>query len=55
MGALTTTATEKYRAPFEPLIGNVSFAEFNNLGSARQAITQRTCAVIVEPVQGEVV
>ena len=53
MGALATTATEKYRAPFEPLIGGVSFAEFNNLNSARQAITERTCAVIVEPVQGE--
>ncbi len=53
MGALSVTATEKYRAPFEPLIGDVSFAEFNNLESARQAITERTCAVIVEPVQGE--
>jgi acetylornithine/N-succinyldiaminopimelate aminotransferase len=53
MGALATTATEKYRAPFAPLIGDVSFAEFNNLDSARQAITDRTCAVIVEPVQGE--
>ena len=53
MGALSVTATEKYRAPFEPLIGNVSFAEFNNLDSAREAIGQNTCAVIVEPVQGE--
>lgn len=53
MGALSVTATEKYRAPFEPLIGDVTFAEFNNLDSARQAITERTCAVIVEPVQGE--
>ncbi len=53
MGALAVTATEKYRAPFEPLIGDVTFAEFNNLDSARQVITERTCAVIVEPVQGE--
>lgn len=53
MGALATTATAKYRAPFEPLIGGVTFAEFNNLDSARQAITAQTCAVIVEPVQGE--
>lgn len=53
MGALAVTATEKYRAPFEPLIGDVTFAEFNNLDSARRAITERTCAVIVEPVQGE--
>ena len=53
MGALAVTATAKYRTPFEPLIGNVTFAEFNNLDSARQAITGQTCAVIVEPVQGE--
>jgi predicted acetylornithine/succinylornithine family transaminase len=53
MGALAVTATEKYRAPFEPLIGNVSFGEFNNLDSARAVINRETCAVIVEPVQGE--
>ncbi len=53
MGALALTATEKYRAPFEPLIGNVSFAQFNNLNSARRSITEKTCGVIVEPVQGE--
>lgn len=53
MGALAATATLKYREPFEPLIGEVSFAQFNNLDSARQAITGQTCAVIVEPVQGE--
>jgi acetylornithine/N-succinyldiaminopimelate aminotransferase len=53
MGSLAVTATEKYRKPFEPLMGDVTFAEFNNLDSARQAITERTCAVIVEPVQGE--
>jgi len=53
MGALACTATEKYRKPFEPLMGDVSFAEYNNLDSAFQAITKQTCAVIVEPVQGE--
>ncbi|HEX9926002.1 MAG TPA: aminotransferase class III-fold pyridoxal phosphate-dependent enzyme, partial [Anaerolineae bacterium] len=53
MGSLAVTATEKYRAPFEPLIGGVSFAGFNNLDSARQTINHYTCAVIVEPVQGE--
>ncbi len=53
MGSLSVTATEKYRAPFEPLISNVAFAEYNNLDSARQVIDQNTCAVIVEPVQGE--
>ena len=53
MGSLATTATEKYRKPFEPLMGDVTFAEFNDLDRASQTITERTCAVIVEPVQGE--
>jgi len=53
MGSLACTATEKYRQPFEPLMGDVTFAEYNNFDSAYQAITRRTCAVIVEPIQGE--
>jgi predicted acetylornithine/succinylornithine family transaminase len=53
MGALSVTATEKYRAPFEPLIPGVTFAEFNDLESAKAAINEKTCTVIVEPVQGE--
>ncbi|MCB0037818.1 MAG: aspartate aminotransferase family protein, partial [Anaerolineales bacterium] len=53
MGALSTTYKDKYREPFEPLIKGVTFAEFNNLQSAKAAIDAETCAVIVEPVQGE--
>ncbi len=53
MGAVAATATEKYRAPFEPVMPGVTFAKFNNIESARAAITEHTCAVIVEPVQGE--
>ncbi len=53
MGSLAVTHKEKYRAPFEPLMPNVAFAEFNNLESAAAAIDDETCAVIVEPVQGE--
>ncbi|MDQ4075841.1 MAG: acetylornithine transaminase, partial [Chloroflexota bacterium] len=53
MGALATTANAKYREPFGPLIGGVSFAEFNNLESASELINTNTAAVIVEPVQGE--
>ncbi len=53
MGAVAATATEKYRAPFEPVMPGVTFAAFNNIASARAAITKKTCAVIVEPVQGE--
>ncbi|BDF03974.1 aspartate aminotransferase family protein [[Clostridium] hylemonae] len=53
MGALSVTEHEAYRAPFEPLIPGVSFAEFNNLESVRALVTDKTCAVILEPLQGE--
>ena len=53
MGALSATATEKYRTPFEPLVPGVRFAPFNDADAADQAITEDVCAVIVEPVQGE--
>ena len=53
MGALSVTGTEKYRTPFEPLIGGVSFAEFNDLESVKAAVTEKTCAIIMETVQGE--
>mgnify|MGYP001333534727 FL=1 len=53
MGALSVTGTKKYREPFEPLIGGVKFAEFNNLESVEVLINDNTCAVILEPVQGE--
>jgi acetylornithine/N-succinyldiaminopimelate aminotransferase len=53
MGALSTTATEKYRVPFEPLVPGVRFVPFNDVAAARAAITDDVCAVIVEPIQGE--
>ena len=53
MGALSVTGTEHYREPFEPLIGGVKFADFNNLDSVKAQITDKTCAIITEVVQGE--
>lgn len=53
MGALSVTGNPKYREAFEPLIGGVVFADFNNLESVKDKITDNTCAIIVEPVQGE--
>ena len=52
-GALSVTYKEKYRAPFEPLMPGVTFASYNDLEAAKAAIDANTCAVIVEPVQGE--
>lgn len=53
MGALSVTGTEHYREPFEPLIGGVKFADFNDLESVKAQIADKTCAVITEVVQGE--
>jgi acetylornithine/N-succinyldiaminopimelate aminotransferase len=53
MGALSITGTKKYREAFEPLIGGVRFAEFNDLSSVKANINDNTCAVIMEPIQGE--
>lgn len=53
MGALSITGTKKYRDAFEPLIGGVVFAEYNNLDSVKDLVQENTCAVIMETVQGE--
>ena len=53
MGALAVTGTAHYREPFEPLIGGVRFADFNDLESVKAQVTEKTCAVITETVQGE--
>lgn len=53
MGALSVTEHPTYREPFEPLIPGVSFAEFNNLESVKKLVNEKTCGIIVEPVQGE--
>ncbi len=53
MGALSITGNPKYREPFEPLIGNVKFADLNDFDSILANVTEKTCAIIMEPVQGE--
>lgn len=53
MGALAVTGNPKYREPFEPLIGNVRFAEYNNIESVKAQLTDKTCAILMETVQGE--
>lgn len=53
MGALSVTEHEAYRTPFEPLIPGVKFAVFNDLDSVKKLVTEKTCAIILEPIQGE--
>lgn len=53
MGALSVTGNEKYQKPFGQLIGNIKFAKYNNLESVKKLINNKTCAIIMETVQGE--
>ncbi len=53
LGALSVTGNAHYREPFEPLAGGVRFADFNDLGSVERAVTDKTCGIILETVQGE--
>lgn len=53
MGALSVTGTAAYRESFEPLIPGVRFARFNDLDSVKANITDKTCAILLEPLQGE--
>lgn len=53
MGALSVTSTEKYQAPFRPLIPGVEVGKVNDFERLQNLITDETCAVIIEPVQGE--
>lgn len=53
MGALSITGTKKYREAFEPGIGNIKFAELNDIDSVLNCLSDKTCAIILETVQGE--
>lgn len=53
LGALSVTGNTHYQEPFKPLIGGIRFARFNDLDSVKAQLTEKTCAVILETVQGE--
>ena len=53
IGALSVTGNAHYREPFEHLMGGVKFADFNDLESVNAQVTDKTCAIIMETVQGE--
>ncbi len=53
LGALAVTGNSHYREPFEPLPGIVRFAEYNDLDSVKALINEKTCAIILETIQGE--
>lgn len=53
IGALSVTGNAHYREPFEPLMPGVRYADFNDLESVKSQITDKTCAIIFETIQGE--
>lgn len=53
MGALSVTGNPKYREAFEPMIGNIRFAKMNDFESVLSNVTDKTCAILFETVQGE--
>jgi len=53
MGALATTWKDKYKKPYEPLIGDVEFVPYNDPEALAETVDADTAAVIVEPIQGE--
>ena len=53
MGALSATGNPKYREAFEPMIGNIRFAKMNDFESVLSQVTDKTCAILFETVQGE--
>ncbi|MDY5868927.1 MAG: aspartate aminotransferase family protein [Suilimivivens sp.] len=53
MGALSVTGNPKYREAFQPMIGNIRFARMNDFESVLANVTDKTCAILFETVQGE--
>lgn len=53
MGALSVTGNPKYREAFQPMIGNIRFARMNDFDSVLANVTDKTCAILFETVQGE--
>src|SRR5436190_8641607 len=52
-GALSVTWDEHYRAPFAPLVPNITFVPVNNPAKLQEAVSEKTAAIILEPIQGE--
>ena len=53
LGALAVTGNAHYQEPFGPMIDGIKFAEYNNLESVESLITDKTCAIVLETLQGE--
>lgn len=53
MGSLSVTGNPHYQEDFKPLLSGIRFAKFNDLESVKSLVNEKTCAIILEPIQGE--
>lgn len=53
LGALSVTGNDHYQEPFAPLLPGIRFADFNDLDSVKALVNDKTCAVVMETIQGE--
>ncbi|KAH8157563.1 hypothetical protein CIB48_g10686 [Xylaria polymorpha] len=53
MGSLSATPNPKYQEPFSPMVPGFKYGTYNDVGAINDLVTERTCGVIIEPIQGE--
>ncbi len=53
LAAVTATGQEKFHKGFEPLVPGFKYVPFNDISALKQAISDKTCAIMLEPIQGE--
>ncbi len=53
LGAITATGQEKYQKDLNPLLDGILYADFNDFESVKKLVSEKTCAILVEPIQGE--
>ncbi|KAJ9649293.1 acetylornithine aminotransferase [Coniosporium tulheliwenetii] len=53
MGSLSATPNPKYQKPFAPMLPGFRYGEYNNIAAIDELVTEKTCGVIIEPIQGE--
>ncbi|KAK6600984.1 Acetylornithine aminotransferase, mitochondrial [Botrytis cinerea] len=53
MGSLSATPNPKYQKPFSPMLPGFKYGTYNDVDAIKELVTEKTCGVIVEPIQGE--
>lgn len=53
IGALSVTGNDHYQEPFKPLLSGIKFAQYNDLDSVKALVNEKTCAIVLETLQGE--